>query len=472
MRRIPGLVPSTATARRPRSRRRSSVALGSVRRMKLSKWHGLGNDYLLVERDGSRPADARAGQRICDYHFGVGSDGILEVVSADGDGRGRDLEPRRLHRGALRQRHPHRGALARPARRRRTRCGSRRPAQVAARDARRARGRAGDGRRRGRGARDNRRRRRAGRAHAGLGRQPARGHPPPTRTAASCCGSARSSSTTSAFPERTNVQLVRVDGEHDITVGVWERGAGETLSSGTSAVAASAAAVANGWCESPVTVHLAGGDLLVELARRRGDAHRPRGGDLHGRARRGVRAVRFAKRLDAVPPYLFAELERKIAQKRREGVDVISLGIGDPDLPTPPAVVDALADAAARPAHAPVSDQPRLGRAPRGGGRLLPRALRRRARPGARSRARARRQGGGRPHRHGAARPGRHLPLAGSGLSALHVRSAVRRRRGCTTCRCAPSKASCPTSTRSRTTCSRARTCSSSTTRTTRPARS
>jgi LL-diaminopimelate aminotransferase len=59
--------------------------------------------------------------------------------------------------------------------------------------------------------------------------------------------------------------------------------------------------------------------------------------------------VRFAKRLDAVPPYLFAELERKIAEKRREGVDVISLGIGDPDLPTPHAVVDALAAGAADP---------------------------------------------------------------------------------------------------------------------------
>jgi len=67
------------------------------------------------------------------------------------------------------------------------------------------------------------------------------------------------------FPNRTNVQLVRVDGRHDITVGVWERGAGETMSSGTSSVAAAAAAVANGWCESPVTVHLAGGDLRVEL---------------------------------------------------------------------------------------------------------------------------------------------------------------------------------------------------------------
>ena len=36
--------------------------------------------------------------------------------------------------------------------------------------------------------------------------------------------------------------------------------------------------------------------------------------------------MRFARRLDAVPPYLFAELERKIAEKRRDGVDVISLG--------------------------------------------------------------------------------------------------------------------------------------------------
>jgi len=59
--------------------------------------------------------------------------------------------------------------------------------------------------------------------------------------------------------------------------------------------------------------------------------------------------VRFAKRLDAVPPYLFAELERKIAEKRREGVEVISLGIGDPDLPTPEPVVEALAEAARDP---------------------------------------------------------------------------------------------------------------------------
>jgi LL-diaminopimelate aminotransferase len=55
--------------------------------------------------------------------------------------------------------------------------------------------------------------------------------------------------------------------------------------------------------------------------------------------------MRFARRLDQVPPYLFAELERKIAAKSREGIDVISLGIGDPDLPTPQAIVDAAAQA-------------------------------------------------------------------------------------------------------------------------------
>jgi LL-diaminopimelate aminotransferase len=59
--------------------------------------------------------------------------------------------------------------------------------------------------------------------------------------------------------------------------------------------------------------------------------------------------VKFAKRLDGVPPYLFAELERKVAEAERAGVDVISFGIGDPDLPTPPEVIDALAEAARDP---------------------------------------------------------------------------------------------------------------------------
>src|SRR5918912_1811732 len=60
--------------------------------------------------------------------------------------------------------------------------------------------------------------------------------------------------------------------------------------------------------------------------------------------------VRHSERLDRIPPYLFAELERKIAAKKAEGVDVISLGIGDPDTPTAQPIVDALRAAAADPA--------------------------------------------------------------------------------------------------------------------------
>ena len=52
-----------------------------------------------------------------------------------------------------------------------------------------------------------------------------------------------------------------------------------------------------------------------------------------------------SKRLDLIPPYLFAELERKVAAKRATGVDVISLGIGDPDRPTPALIVEAMQEA-------------------------------------------------------------------------------------------------------------------------------
>jgi LL-diaminopimelate aminotransferase len=55
--------------------------------------------------------------------------------------------------------------------------------------------------------------------------------------------------------------------------------------------------------------------------------------------------MRPSKRLERIPPYAFAELERKIAEKRAAGVDVISLGIGDPDRPTPPLIVEAMQEA-------------------------------------------------------------------------------------------------------------------------------
>ena len=58
---------------------------------------------------------------------------------------------------------------------------------------------------------------------------------------------------------------------------------------------------------------------------------------------------RFARRIDRVPPYLFVEISRKIAQKKAQGVEVISFGIGDPDIPTPEHIVARLRDAALEP---------------------------------------------------------------------------------------------------------------------------
>ena len=101
--------------------------------------------------------------------------------------------------------------------------------------------------------------------------------------------------------------------------------------------------------------------------------------------------MKFAKRLDAVPPYLFAELERKVSEAERAGVDVISLGIGDPDLPTPRAVIEALAEAARDPrTHQYPTNHGTRG-VPVRGRRLLPRPVRCRARPGRRGDPGARR---------------------------------------------------------------------------------
>jgi len=63
------------------------------------------------------------------------------------------------------------------------------------------------------------------------------------------------------FPNRTNVQVVRIDGPGEVTARVWERGVGETSSSGTSAVAVAAATHGVG----EVVVHFPGGDLRVRL---------------------------------------------------------------------------------------------------------------------------------------------------------------------------------------------------------------
>jgi diaminopimelate epimerase len=234
--------------------------------MRFSKWHGLGNDYLLVQRaDLDEPLTPEHVRRLCDYHFGVGSDGVLEVVAANGtraevviwnpDGSTAELS----------------GNGTRIAARWLARRSGAETVRIAV------------------GPREVVARMRAGlQVEMEMGRvevsdpetldvggepvelTPASvGNPhavvlrDPERETLLRLGPLIENH--ERFPERTNVQLVRVDGPSELSVGVWERGAGETLSSGTSAVACSAVAVARGWCTSPVTVHLAGGDLVVEL---------------------------------------------------------------------------------------------------------------------------------------------------------------------------------------------------------------
>jgi diaminopimelate epimerase len=235
--------------------------------MRLSKWHGLGNDYLLLEQ--SEPAleltPARV-SKLCDYNFGVGSDGIIEVVSVVGDeaevliwnpdGSMAELSGNGVRIAArwLARRTAHSDVHVRVGERVvaahmlgglevEMRMG---PVEISEPETIEVDG-----------EQIELVPVRVGNPHAVIRREPERSellrlgplierHP--------------------RFPERTNVQLVYVDTPQEITVAVWERGAGETLSSGTSSVAAASAAIAQGWCESPVTVHLAGGDLIVMLS--------------------------------------------------------------------------------------------------------------------------------------------------------------------------------------------------------------
>jgi diaminopimelate epimerase len=234
--------------------------------MTLSKWQALGNDYLLVEQaELAEPLTPDRVRNLCDYHYGVGSDGLLEIMSVDEatavlriwnpDGSIAELSGNGVRivaawlaresgsdRVTLQVGELELEALVRGDGNVELEIGHVEVGENETLDL-------GDERVEFTPVS-------VGNPHAVVRREPERGEllrlgPRIERH--------------SRFPERTNVQLVRVDGPHDLTVGVWERGAGETLSSGTSSVSAAAAAIANGWCESPVQVHLPGGDLLVEL---------------------------------------------------------------------------------------------------------------------------------------------------------------------------------------------------------------
>ena len=61
--------------------------------------------------------------------------------------------------------------------------------------------------------------------------------------------------------------------------------------------------------------------------------------------------MKLAKRVEALPPYLFVEVSKKIAAKRAAGVDIVTFGIGDPDIPTPQHILDALHKAVDEPVN-------------------------------------------------------------------------------------------------------------------------
>lgn len=69
---------------------------------------------------------------------------------------------------------------------------------------------------------------------------------------------------TSLFPDRVNAEFAKVIDRENIEMRVYERGAGETLACGTGACATAVSAILNGYCDNKVTVHLLGGDLLIE----------------------------------------------------------------------------------------------------------------------------------------------------------------------------------------------------------------
>ena len=52
--------------------------------------------------------------------------------------------------------------------------------------------------------------------------------------------------------------------------------------------------------------------------------------------------MKLSERIGKVPPYIFVQISRKIAAKKAEGIEVISFGISDPDIPTPSNILDAL----------------------------------------------------------------------------------------------------------------------------------
>ena len=61
--------------------------------------------------------------------------------------------------------------------------------------------------------------------------------------------------------------------------------------------------------------------------------------------------IEKSDRLNNLPPYLFKEIDRQKEEVKKQGIDIIDLGVGDPDMPTPPHIIEALKKAASDPAN-------------------------------------------------------------------------------------------------------------------------
>ncbi len=234
-----------------------------------AKWQGLGNHYLVVERGAwPFPLTAARAALLCDPHFGVGGDGVLEVVTggrapemivwnpdgsnAESCGNGIRMVARHL---AMTGRLPADGRIV-------TGAG---PVHVDVRDdgtvavaMGRARFPAGEGRERlaVAGGEVELTEVSMGNPHAVIV------HPDPDGAVRAIGPEVE---VASRFPARTNVELIRAEGPSELTMRVWERGVGVTMACGTGACAAAVAAVRLGGLVSPVTVHLAGGDLVIAV---------------------------------------------------------------------------------------------------------------------------------------------------------------------------------------------------------------
>ncbi|MBA2361682.1 MAG: diaminopimelate epimerase, partial [Actinobacteria bacterium] len=198
--------------------------------MRFSKWHGLGNDYLLVQRaDIGAPLTPGQARALCDYHFGVGSDGVLEVLSENGDeaevviwnpdgstaelsGNGTRIAARWLARRSgtetVRIRVGSREVVARMREGLEVEMDMG-PVEVGEPEELDVDGEKVEF------------------TAASVGNPHAVVRLEPERETLLRLGPLIEHHR--RFPERTNVQLVRVDGPNELSVGVWERGAGETL---------------------------------------------------------------------------------------------------------------------------------------------------------------------------------------------------------------------------------------------------